>query len=124
MQVISCSAWNVRGNQVRVKKELSVCFSVDTVITSHEVIVGFDEAGIDIEDIRSVQRRASNNSWVVTFGSKAVKDAALNEQSITIAGCSVLLFLYRENLRASQRASRLRGHRPFEPLRPSYFFPT
>ena len=91
MQVISCSAWNVRGNQVRVKKELSVCFSVDTVITSHEVIVGFDEAGIDIEDIRSVQRRASNNSWVVTFGSKAVKDAALNEQSITIAGCSVLL---------------------------------
>ena len=67
---------------MRVKKELSVCFSVDTVITSHDIIVGLDEAGIDIEDITSVQRRASNNSWVVTLGSKAVKDAALNEQSI------------------------------------------
>ena len=91
LQVISCTAWNVRGNHVRVKKELSVCFSVDTVITSHEIIVGFDQAGIDIDDITSIQRRASNNSWVVTFGSKVVKDAALNEQSIKIAGCSVLL---------------------------------
>ena len=91
LQVVSCSAWNVRGNHVRVRKELSVCFSVDTVITSHDIIVGLDEAGIDIEDITSVQRRASNNSWVVTFGRKAVKDAALNEQSIKIAGLSVLL---------------------------------
>lgn len=39
----------------------------------------------------SIQRRASNNSWVVTFGSKAVKDTALNEHTITIAGCSVLV---------------------------------
>ena len=91
LQVVSCTAWNVRGNHVRVRKELSVCFSVDTVITSQDIIVGLDEAGIDIEDITSVQRRASNNSWVVTFGSKAVKDAALNEQSIKIAGLSVLL---------------------------------
>ena len=91
LQVISCSAWNVRGSHVRVRKELSVCFTVDTVITSHEIIVGLDEAGIDVDDITSIQRRASNNSWVVTFGSKAVKDAALNEQSIKIAGVSVLV---------------------------------
>lgn len=91
LQVISCSAWNVRGSHVRVRKELSVCFTVDTVITSHEIIVGLDDAGIDVDDITSIQRRASNNSWVVTFGSKAVKDAALNEQSIKIAGVSVLV---------------------------------
>ena len=81
----------MRGNTVRIRKELLVCFSVDTVITSQDIIVGLDNAGIDIDDVTSIQRRASNNSWVVTFGSKAVKDACLNEHSITIAGCSLLL---------------------------------
>ena len=81
----------VRGNNVRIRKELSVCFSVDSVITSQDIITGLDKAGIDIDDITSIQRRASNNSWVVTFGSKAVNDAALNEHAISITGCSVLL---------------------------------
>ena len=58
---------------------------------SQDIIIGFHKAGIDIDDITSIQRRASNNSWVVTFGSKAVNDAALNEHSISITGCSVLL---------------------------------
>ena len=91
LQVISCVAWNVRGSAVRIRKELSVCFSIDTVISSQDIIVGLNNAGIDIDDITSIQCRVSNNSWVMTFGSKAVKDAALNEQSITIAGCSVFL---------------------------------
>ena len=39
LQMVSCEAWNVRGSHVSVRKELSVCFSVDTVITSHDVIV-------------------------------------------------------------------------------------
>ena len=68
-----------------------MCFSVDTVITCNEVLIGFDKAGIDIDDIASIQRRNSNNTWVVTFRNKAVKDAALNEQSITFAGCTVFL---------------------------------
>ena len=91
LKVVSCEQWNVRGNSVRVKKELSVCFSVDTIISSNDVIIGFDKAGIDIDDITSIQRRNSNNTWVVTFNSKAVKDAALNEQTITFAGCTVFL---------------------------------
>ena len=91
LQVVSCASWNVRGSAVRIRKELSVCFSVDTIISTQDIIVGLDNAGIDIDDITSIQRRVSNNSWVVTFGSKAVKDTALNEQSITIAGCSVFL---------------------------------
>ena len=76
---------------MRIRKDLSVCFSVDTVITSQDIIVGLDKAGIDIDSITAIERRASNNSWVVTFDCKAVKDAAMNEHSIDIAGCSVLI---------------------------------
>ena len=90
-QAIWCESWNLRGNNVRIRKDLSVCFSVDTVITSQDIIVGLDKAGIDIDSITAIQRRASNNSWVVTFDCKAVKDAAMNEHSIDIAGCSVLI---------------------------------
>ena len=90
-QAISCESWNVRGNNVRIRKDLSICFSVDTMITSQDIIVGLDKAGIDFDNITAIQRRASNNSWVVTFDCKAVKDAAMNEHSIEIAGCSVLV---------------------------------
>ena len=76
---------------MRILKDLSVCFLVDTVITSQDIIVGLDKAGIDIDSITAIQCRASNNSWVVTFDCKAVKDAAMNEHSIDIAGCSVLV---------------------------------
>ena len=75
----------MRGANVRIKKDLSVGFSVDTVITSQDINVGLDKAGIDIDSITSDQRHTSNNSWVVTFNSKAVKDAALNEPSFNIA---------------------------------------
>lgn len=54
LQVVSCSTWNVCGNNVRIRKDLSVCFSVDMVITSQDIIVGFDQAGIDIDDITSI----------------------------------------------------------------------
>ena len=80
----------MRGNNVRIRKNLSICFLVDT-ITSQDIIVGLDKAGIDFDSITASQRRASNNSWVVTFDCKAVKDAAMNEHSIEIAGCSVLV---------------------------------
>ena len=60
-QAIWCESWNVCGN-VRIRKDLSVCFSVDTVITSQDIIVGLDKAGIDIDSITAIQRRASNNS--------------------------------------------------------------
>ena len=81
------SAWESRYYSQRP----SICFSVDAVVSSHDIIVGLDNASIDVDDITSIQRRASNNSWVVTFASRAVKDAALNEHQITIAGCSVLV---------------------------------
>ena len=54
-------------------------------------MVAFDKAGIDIESITSIQRKASNNTWIVTFDSPVSKTAALNEQSVTISGCVVFL---------------------------------
>ena len=67
-QTVSCELWKVDGPKVRIK-DCSVCFSVDTVVTSQDIVVGFDKAGIDIDSITSIQRKASNNTWIVTFDS-------------------------------------------------------
>ena len=90
-QTVSCELWKVSGPKIRIKKDCSVCFSVDTVVTSQDIVVAFDKAGIDIESITSIQRKASNNTWIVTFDSPVSKTAALNEQSVTISGCVVFL---------------------------------
>ena len=90
-QTVSFNSWKFARSQARIKKECSVCFSVDTVVTSQDIVVGFDKAGIDIDNIVSIQRKASNNTWIVSFNSKAARDAALNEPSVRIAGCMVFL---------------------------------
>ena len=40
---------NENGKSAKLRKELSVSFSVDTVLSSQEILVGFDAAGIDID---------------------------------------------------------------------------
>ena len=78
--------WQPKDSErVRLRKELSVVFSVDTLVSSNEIIYGFDAAGIDVEEIISIQRRASNNSWCVSFRSPEAKNMALGVQSVTIA---------------------------------------
>ena len=83
--------WNLKSNENRVKlrKELSVVFSVDTVVNTQDIIYGFDAAGIDVDEILSIQRRASNNTWVVSFRSTDAKNIALGVPSVVIAGCTV-----------------------------------
>ena len=68
--------WNLRkeDKKARLRKELSVSFSVDTIVSSQEIIYGFDSAGIDVDEIISIQRRASNNTWVVSFRSPEGKE--------------------------------------------------
>lgn len=90
-QTVSCELWKVNGPKMRIKKDCSVCFSVDTVVTSQDIVVGFDKSGIDIDSITSIQRKARNNTWIVTFDSPVSKTAALNELSVTISGCVVFL---------------------------------
>ena len=90
-QTVSCELWKVNGSKVRIKKDCSLMFSEDTVITSQDIVVGFDRLGIDIDSIVSIQRKASNNTWVVTFNLPVSKDVAVNEQSVTISGCVIFL---------------------------------
>ena len=66
---------------------LSNCF----LRVSQDIAVGFDKSGVDIDSITSIQRKASNNTWVVTFDSPVSRTAALSEQSITISGGVVFL---------------------------------
>ena len=75
----------------KFKKELSVTFTVDTVVTSQEIILGFDGAGVEVDDITSIQRRTSNRSWVVSFRTSAVKQHVLELSHVNIAGCQVFI---------------------------------
>ena len=79
------------STRFRLRKELSVVFSIDTQVTSQQIIEGFDRVGIDPDEILAVQRRASNNSWVVSFRTPDVKNMALGVPSLEIAGCTVFL---------------------------------
>ena len=54
-------------------------------------MVFFDKAEIDIDNIVSIQRKASNNTWIVSFSSKVARDAALNKPNVKIAVCMVFL---------------------------------
>ena len=87
---MSCELWKVNGSKVQIKKDCSVMFSVDTVITSQDIVVGFERSGIDIDSIVSIQRKPSNNTWVVTFDSPVSRDAALNEQCHYFRLCRLL----------------------------------
>ena len=85
--------WNIRPSdqRVRLRKELSVVFSVDTQCTSQDIVNGFDAAGIDVDEILTIQRRSSNNTWVVSFRSSEAKNVALGVPFIKVAGCTVFL---------------------------------
>ena len=84
-------SWIPQGKSASLRKSLSVTFSVDTIVSSNEIIIGFDSAGMDIDEIISIQRRTSNKTWVVTFSSTDVKEQALRIPFITIAGCKVFI---------------------------------
>ena len=79
------------GRKFAFSKHRSVFFSLDTPVTSQQILEGFDKAGIDVDDISSIQRRASNNTWIVSFCSPSVKQKALSLASVDISGCEVFL---------------------------------
>ena len=67
-------------------KNLSVYFSVDTIVTSQAILEAFDDAGIEIS---SIQWRASSRMWVVSFDNQLAKESALEISSVEIAGTTV-----------------------------------
>ena len=86
----SVSHWSKTARPMLVKS-LSVYFSVDTVVTSQAVLEAFDNAGIDVDFITSIQWRASNRTWVVAFENQLAKETALEVASLEIAGTTVFL---------------------------------
>jgi len=66
--------WNNDGPVTVLKKQLSVTVQVDTVVTSNDIVFPFDEAGIDVDDITSIQRKTSSKSWVVSFKTATIKN--------------------------------------------------
>ena len=89
--IIPRYTWNNDGPVTVLKKQLSVTFQVDTVVTSNDIVFAFDEAGISVDDITSIQRKTSSKSWVVSFKTATIKEQALALPHITIAGCQVFL---------------------------------
>lgn len=51
----------------------------------------FDAAGIDIDSIATIHRKSSTKSWVVSFVSRAAKEAALETQYVEIEGLKTFL---------------------------------
>ena len=75
----------------RLVKNRSVYFAVDTIVTSQAILEAFDAAGVDIDEITSIQRKASNKTWIVTFDSQLAKEAALEVACVEIAGSTIFL---------------------------------
>lgn len=91
MSFTSAPFWSGNSEQPKLVKNLSVYFSVDSVVTSLQILEAFDAAGIDIDDITSIQWRASNRTWIVSFDSQLAKETALEVASIGIGGATVFL---------------------------------
>ena len=90
-KVLPKSDFNSGGTQPVIQKNFSVYFTFDTIVTSQDILFGFEKAGIDIDDITSLQRKTSNRLWVVSFCSMDTKEVALSLPSVTISGCQVFL---------------------------------
>ena len=79
------------GVRASISKSSSVYFTVDTVVTSQDILFGFDQAGIEIDDIVSIQRKDSNRMWVVSFKSERAKEQAFSVPFVTISECQVFI---------------------------------
>ena len=83
--------WGIHEDKLKLVRNHSIYFSVDTIIMSRDILKAFDKAGIDIDEITCIQRKASNKSWVLTFDSLVTEEAALEVASVEINGALVFL---------------------------------
>ena len=91
MRFRSVPFWCGEKPQPKLVKNLSVYFSVDTVVTSQQILEALDAVGIDFDCITSIQWWASNRSWIVSFDSALAKETALKTASVEIGGTAVFL---------------------------------
>ena len=64
---------------------------LDTSVLTNAIIEAFDSAGVDYEDILSIQRRLSSNTWVVVFRTATAKEQVLSAWNFVIAGHRVFI---------------------------------
>ena len=81
----------VRDSHALLRKSLSVTLCVGKPCMSSDIATGFDNAGIRVEKIVSIQRNLSNNTWTVAFIVEDAKASALAVPSISVAGCQVFV---------------------------------
>ena len=74
-----------------VKKSFSVYFTLDTSVPTNAIIEAFEAAGIDYEDIISIQRRLSSNTWVVAFRTATATEQVLSAWNFVIPGHRVFI---------------------------------
>ena len=65
---------------------MSLFFSLDVECTSQDIATGLSEAGVNAGAITSIQRRLSNESWVISF---CLLEQALGVGCFPVGGFSV-----------------------------------
>ena len=83
--------WNVDGYAAKLKKSLSVTFTCEEEITGEDILDSLDKAGLDTDNIVSIQRRNSNRTWVVSFTDQESKDQAIAKGKLSIKNSLVFI---------------------------------
>ena len=92
IRLVRCeNAWSIEGWAARLKKYLSVTFTIEEQITSEDILDGFESAGFDVTKVASIQRRISNHSWVVSFTEQKEKDRVLSKGRVKIKSTMVFV---------------------------------
>ena len=92
IRLVRCeNAWNIEGWAARLKKYLSVTFTIEEQVTSEDILDGFESAGFDVTKVASIQRRISNRSWVVSFTEQEEKDRVLSKGRVKINSTMVFM---------------------------------
>ena len=89
----ACTAdsWSIGDDNVSLKKPFSIYFTFDTPCVCNDVVMGLSDVGVVYEDILSIQRRLSSNTWVIALRTAEAKNTALSAWHLTIAGHRVFL---------------------------------
>ena len=83
--------WRTAGGSAKLRKNLSLSFSLDTQCTSADILEGLERVGVITASISAIQRKASTKSWVVTFESVDMKELALSHGRFEVCGVPVFL---------------------------------
>ena len=88
------SRWSLDENRQpnKLNRDLSVTFSGDGNFTSADIMDALEDRDFDVcAVVRSVQRKVSNNSWVVTFVDKDVKENLIRNPVLRIKNSYVFV---------------------------------